>query len=76
MHNPGIDPRATCLDTKRARHSTKGPADDSVAKIIQMVQNQSCKQNVIHPPPPPPKILRKAPVIPTEVILMDYNYIF
>ena len=44
---PGIDPRAICLEGKRANHLTKGLAYESVAKILQMVQNQTCKQNEI-----------------------------
>ena len=39
-----------------------------------MVENQTCKQNKVPPPnPPPSSSTLNAPVIPTEVILMDYN---
>ena len=42
------------------------------ANILHMIENQTCKQNVIHNHPPPPPFLN-ATVILTEVILMDYN---
>ena len=71
---PGFEPGPSMAIREEiccANDYATGASYASTANILQMVQNQTCTQNVIPPPPPPPSL--NASVILTEVILIYYN---